>query len=220
VGYNDDDPDNAYWIMVNSWGTADGGRPNGTFRLDMNMNYDCYFYYPFPRGYYSFYWQTLDITFFLWESYKGNHYDSGGTQEDIFNEYPSENIVYMYGTGFEPGTNYRVIFWDAGGANAGTEDTSSDSDGNLSAAHTFTQTDTAGDWHCAVYDSQSYNPGGYSASDSHIVADDTSYTGGVAFHVENSAIPEFPTVAAAVTSLTLCAGVYLWRRRRSARIHN
>ena len=43
VGYNDDDdnPDNHYWIVLNSWGTASGGRPNGLFRLKMRMNYDC-----------------------------------------------------------------------------------------------------------------------------------------------------------------------------------
>jgi hypothetical protein len=28
VGYNDDDPDNEYWIMLNSWGTTPS-RPNG-----------------------------------------------------------------------------------------------------------------------------------------------------------------------------------------------
>lgn len=63
VGYNDDDPENAYWIMVNSWGTAYGGRPNGIFHLDMDMDYDCYFYDPYPVGWYSFYWQTLDVAF-------------------------------------------------------------------------------------------------------------------------------------------------------------
>jgi|GEM_PF-5358039 len=48
--------------MVNSWGTAGGGRPNGIFRLDMNMNYDCTMtYYGSPMQ--TFYWQTLDIDF-------------------------------------------------------------------------------------------------------------------------------------------------------------
>ena len=61
VGYNDDDPNNRYWIIVNSWGTASGGRPNAIFRLDMDMNYDCTFhYYEWCR---SFLWQTLDIEY-------------------------------------------------------------------------------------------------------------------------------------------------------------
>jgi len=64
VGYNDDPgTTNDYWIMLNSWGTAGGGRPNGLFRLDMHMNYDCGHYDPYPQSYYSFYWQTLNIIF-------------------------------------------------------------------------------------------------------------------------------------------------------------
>jgi len=63
VGYDDTDPANRYWIMLNSWGTAGGNRPNGIFLLDMDMNYDCYYYDPYPQAYYSFDWETLDVTF-------------------------------------------------------------------------------------------------------------------------------------------------------------
>lgn len=40
VGYNDDDAnaDNHYWIILNSWG-SNNNRPNGLFRLRMNINY-------------------------------------------------------------------------------------------------------------------------------------------------------------------------------------
>jgi hypothetical protein len=62
VGYNDDDPDNSYWIMLNSWGTAGGNRPNGLFRLSMNMNYACTVIIG-GRNYYSFDWQTLSVDF-------------------------------------------------------------------------------------------------------------------------------------------------------------
>lgn len=43
VGYNDDDANtkNHYWIVLNSWGTANGLRPNGLFRVPMYINYDC-----------------------------------------------------------------------------------------------------------------------------------------------------------------------------------
>lgn len=61
VGYNDDDPSNSYWIMLNSWGTA-GGRPNGIFRVDMDINYDCS-YLDAGFAYYSIFWQTLDVEF-------------------------------------------------------------------------------------------------------------------------------------------------------------
>jgi hypothetical protein len=60
VGYNDEDPNNRYWIILNSWGTDGGDRPNGLFRLDMDMNYDCTFS-DIGGSYYSFYWQTLEI---------------------------------------------------------------------------------------------------------------------------------------------------------------
>ncbi len=63
VGYNDEaGTENDYWIMLNSWGTASGNRPNGLFRVDMHMDYDCIHWDPFPISYYSFYWQTLDIS--------------------------------------------------------------------------------------------------------------------------------------------------------------
>jgi len=39
VGYDTTDPGNPYWVVLNSWG-APSGRPNGLFRLKMNMNYD------------------------------------------------------------------------------------------------------------------------------------------------------------------------------------
>jgi len=58
VGYNDDDPNNAYWIMLNSWGTTTD-RPNGLFRMDMDVNYDC----ADSSGEYNLYWQTLDVEF-------------------------------------------------------------------------------------------------------------------------------------------------------------
>jgi hypothetical protein len=62
VGYNDTDPNNSYWIMVNSWGTT-AGRPNGIFHVNMTMNYDCWLYG--LNGGYSIEWQTLDVDFDL-----------------------------------------------------------------------------------------------------------------------------------------------------------
>jgi hypothetical protein len=42
VGYDDTNPANPYWIILNSWGTANGLRPNGLMRWKMNMDYNCY----------------------------------------------------------------------------------------------------------------------------------------------------------------------------------
>ncbi len=214
VGYNDEEgTSNDYWIMVNSWGTTTG-RPNGIFYLDMNMDYNCTFRLP-PLTFYSFYWETLDMTYNVWDSYKGNYFDSGGTRNDYFDDPDSENTVYMYGTGFTAG-NYRIVLWDADGDKRVNEVTSP-TDGVLKISHTFNpESDTAGGWHATVYNS-TYDPETYSADDMNIVVDDISYNGVFAFHATESAIPEFPTVLAAVAALTLCTGVYFWMRRKVAK---
>lgn len=62
VGYDDTDPNNRYWIMLNSWG-APTYRPNGLLRVNMDMNYNCYYY---GIGY-AFRWQTLDIIYTIRE---------------------------------------------------------------------------------------------------------------------------------------------------------
>ena len=57
VGYSDGPGTaNDYWVMLNSWGTT-AGRPNGLFRVDMDMAYDG------ASSSCSFFWQTLDVTF-------------------------------------------------------------------------------------------------------------------------------------------------------------
>jgi len=58
VGYNDSDPNNRYWIMLNSWGTTDG-RPDGLFYVSMDMDYDC----SYTDLGYAFYWMTLNISY-------------------------------------------------------------------------------------------------------------------------------------------------------------
>ena len=65
VGYNDDDPTpaNRYWVVLNSWGTASGGRPNGLFRMKMYMNYDCIMHESGYSDWYSRQFQTLNVTY-------------------------------------------------------------------------------------------------------------------------------------------------------------
>ena len=126
----------------------------------------------------------------------------------------------MAGTGFAISTAYRVVFWDQEDStwyDRETEDTTSDGSGNLSAAHTFAAgTDTQGNWHCTVYTSGA-DPSTYNSNDSNLIADDTSYTGDVAFYVEASAIPEFPMVLAAIGVVGLCFVIYWWMRRNRLR---
>ena len=40
VGYNDSNSSNRYWIALNSWG-INKAHPDGTFKLKMDMNYNC-----------------------------------------------------------------------------------------------------------------------------------------------------------------------------------
>jgi len=210
VGYNDEaGTDNDYWIMVNSWGTAGVNRPNGTFYLDMDMDYDCYFVDP-PHAYYSFHWQTLDITYGIWESYSGSGHNP---QCDEFYDFATEHTVYMYGTGFTASETYKVIYWDGAVKRMVDNGLTPSTDGTLESLWTLDSGQaTPGNWQVTVY-TQYANPSSYSATDPDIVTDDISY-GGYAFYVDESAIPEFPSVLAAISSLTLCSGIYLWMKRR------
>ncbi len=58
VGYDDTNPTDRYWIMLNSWGDT-SGRPAGLFRVSMDMNYDC----TYSGLGYAFYWMTLDMSY-------------------------------------------------------------------------------------------------------------------------------------------------------------
>jgi PKD repeat protein len=61
VGYDETDPANPYWTVLNSWGTADGNRPHGTFRISMNMPYDGLYQGSFTVP--STEWQTVAVRF-------------------------------------------------------------------------------------------------------------------------------------------------------------
>jgi PKD repeat protein len=83
VGYNDDaGEDNDYWIMLNSWGSAGGTRPDGLFRVKMHMDYDASLAdLNTPYGGYIHYWQVLDIDFNAPQVDAGSnqHVDEGDT---------------------------------------------------------------------------------------------------------------------------------------------
>jgi hypothetical protein len=64
VGYDETDASNPYWIVLNSWGTAEGKKPNGLMRVGMDMDYSCQYQTDAaPYSLYALYFQTLDVTF-------------------------------------------------------------------------------------------------------------------------------------------------------------
>ncbi|HQJ87801.1 MAG TPA: C1 family peptidase [Methanoregulaceae archaeon] len=61
VGYDDTDPANPYWLVLNSWGDGNGLRPKGTYRLSMNLPYDGFYQGSFAVP--STEWQTLQVEY-------------------------------------------------------------------------------------------------------------------------------------------------------------
>lgn len=126
------------------------------------------------------------------------------------------NTVYMKESGLPGGNNYRIIFWDSAGVNAETLDRKG-SQINTDAKHVFVPADSPGSWHVAVYDSQAYSPASYSPTDSHIVVQDTSYSG-ASFTVQASAIPEISDVFTAIWIVFICVPTY-WLLKRRVKCH-
>ncbi|HWQ65638.1 MAG TPA: C1 family peptidase [Methanospirillum sp.] len=58
VGYNDTDPKNRYWIVLNSWG-GPKNRPNGLFRMTMDLDYS----YQYKEGVHAYEWSVLNVTY-------------------------------------------------------------------------------------------------------------------------------------------------------------
>lgn len=135
VGYDDTNPSNPYWIMLNSWGTGPtGNRPNGLFRVSMNLDYACtVFYQGTPIS--ALQWQTLDVTFGAGGGGRcgGSEVEvSLGTWEtayyyfDIYDYYPlltvnlrvmSGDLDLYTGYGYLPGTDvYDCRSWAYGTA--------------------------------------------------------------------------------------------------------
>ena len=124
------------------------------------------------------------------------------------------NLVYLRGTGFTPGTNYRIAYYDAG-ADGGqwlkTTDTTSTALGELTDNTLLPGnfgSATANSWKALICDT-GYDPAAtydaFTASEK--IAEDT-------FTVAASAIPEFPTAMAGFAVVIMCFGLYYWMRKR------
>ena len=115
VGYNDENPSNSYWVMLNSWGTT-SKRPNGLFRINMNMAYDCV-----NLPYYSFYWQTLDVSFAstlivaptVTTTAATFVEETTATVNGLINNDGGESCQYRFGYSTTPGGPYTYTGWSA-----------------------------------------------------------------------------------------------------------
>jgi len=111
VGYDDTDPNNRYWILLNSYGTANGNRPHGTFRMKMDLNYDktydtsgrSYSWVPATQ------WMTIAVRFTdssLVSAYNGPHKAPGTVQAEDYNV-GGYNVAYYDTTSGNSGGAYR-----------------------------------------------------------------------------------------------------------------
>jgi hypothetical protein len=123
------------------------------------------------------------------------------------------HIVTMSGVGFKPNYDYKVAYYDGLGTKVQTEFTNtSGPTGALSSKYDFTKNSDAepGGWHSVVFDGPA--PNSYDAA-----IKDANYVNNDGFEVAQSAIPEFPTVIAAIAVCMLCAVAYVVMRRRAGK---
>ena len=137
--------------------------------------------------------------------------DSGHTTyENNFNS-SSLDTVYIQGTYFEASYNYHVAYYDDNGAKVLSDGGAiSDANGVLNSQWYFPDNTGAspGTWHAVVYDDDVASPPStYTANDPNSIRETT-------FTVTQEAIPEFPTVMAAIVVAGLCFGIYYWMRKR------
>ncbi len=147
----------------------------------------------------------------LWESYNCPGH-TPECQDDTFSG--DEHTVYMHGTGFLISHTYKVAYYDAPNPKADKMETDTvDSDaGNLDSNCVFTSYPKfdAGTWHAIVCDGSQNPPSTYDSEWAGIILDKS-------FTVEESAIPEFQTVVAAIAVCMLCTVAYMVTRRRAGR---
>ena len=149
---------------------------------------------------------SVPLAVMSWGSYNDSAHSN---PDDTFSG--DEHYVYMQGDGFMQTHDYKVAYYDVHGWKAQTEADSSDGTGALSSQYDFTSnvSSAAGLWHSVVLNTTGSAPNTYDAA-----LLDANYTVNDEFTVEQSAIPEFPTVIAAIAVCMLCAVAYVVMRRK------
>jgi len=151
-----------------------------------------------------------------WESFNSSAFNKAwGQPPEVFDtSYPT---VYMYGTGFTKGNYYDIYYYD--GANdlvtAATELNVLATPATKIEGSYLLDTDPTyadGWWKCGVVNQGDPRPDPWDPGWAWVAYDLDN------FYVDPTAIPEFPTVYAAIAVVTLCAVVYLLMRRKTIRV--
>ncbi len=136
--------------------------------------------------------------------------DSGHTTYcNNFNSAPL-NTGYIQGCYFQVSHNFTVAYYDNDGSKVLSDGVLSDANGVVNSLCIFSNypTSAPGTWHAVIYDdSVASPPATYTANDPNSIRECT-------FTVTQEAIPEFPTVMAAIVVAGLCFGIYYWMRKR------
>lgn len=149
-----------------------------------------------------------------WDSYSSrNGFPAGWTQSDSFSG--STNHVYMRGEGFSSNQTLKVGYYDGDGNHKETDTFTGGVTGGILDDSECLLTDYASDtaaegtWHAVVLQQTDALPATYAGAtgDADYIVDDD-------FSVDSSAIPEFPTVMAAIVVTGICFGIYWWMRHR------
>ena len=126
------------------------------------------------------------------------------------------NLFGSLHSGWPASHSYKVAYYDADGAKspgANKIETDTDTvgdDGYIDSQCIFTDYSAsadAGAWPAIVCDGTKDPPSTYDSSWQDTLSD-------AEFTVEESAIPEFPTVIAGIGVAGMCAAIYWWMRRR------
>jgi len=136
-----------------------------------------------------------------------------GTWVSDSESYNSTNhIVTMTGDGFKLNHDYKVAYYDGSGVKVQTEFTNTSSGSALESQYNFRANSGAdyGDWHSVVLDGPAPNTYAAAIANDKYVVDD-------GFYVAESAIPEFPTVIAAIAVCLLSAVSYMVMRRKAGK---
>lgn len=117
VGYNDEDPDNQYYTILNSWGSS-AARPAGTLRIKMDMDYDAVSYSG-GASYYNVSFFTYDIS---WGALPGDGLTMAVSPSGGGETTPPEGTHASYASGdtvnISTTTNTGFVFdsWSGDGA--------------------------------------------------------------------------------------------------------